>query len=106
MVKKILLLFIILSSSISFSQEKTIEELIASPNPFSTSTTISFNSNSNQNIFISVKNILGKIVFYKKIEATEGLNTFPFNRDELKSGMYIYAIQTNNEFISKRFVIK
>ncbi|TYP97055.1 putative secreted protein (Por secretion system target) [Tenacibaculum adriaticum] len=106
MIKKLLFISFLLLSSISFSQEKSIEKLVASPNPFSNSTTISFNSTNNQTVLISVKNVLGKTVFSKEIEAVEGRNTFPFRRNDLSSGMYIYAIQSNKEFISKRFVIR
>ena len=35
-----------------------------------------------------------------------GQNKIPFDRNDLKSGMYIYAIQSNKEVISKRFVIR
>lgn len=106
MIKKLLLLFIFLISSIVFSQEKSIDKLMAHPNPFSNATLISFESSNDQNILISIKNILGNTVFSKQIEAREGKNTIPFNRNDLRSGMYIYAIQSNTDFISKRFVIK
>lgn len=106
MIKNILLFFTLLIYSISFSQEKSIHELMASPNPFTDSTNITFHSLSKQQISINIKNILGNIIFSKNIEAIKGKNTFPFNRNKLRTGMYIYAIQSNTEFISKRFVIK
>lgn len=106
MIKKIVFFFIILISSISFSQEKSIDKLIASPNPFANTTKISFYSSTTQDIFISIKNVLGKTVFSKKINAKEGENNFPFYRNNLRSGMYIYSIQSTKEFISKRFIIR
>ena len=106
MIKKLFLLFIFLISSIAFSQEKSIDKLMAYPNPFSNATKISFDSSNNQNILISIKNVLGNTVFLKQVEAREGKNTITFNRNDLRSGMYIYAIQSNTDFISKRFVIR
>ncbi len=106
MAKKLLYIILFMIPLMIFSQEKSINKLIVSPNPFSNLTTISFNSTKQQPIFISVKNVLGKTVFSKTIEAKEGKNSFPFKRNELKSGMYIYAIQSNNFFVAKRFVIK
>lgn len=106
MIKKILFLFIILISSHSFSQDQAIDKLIASPNPFTNSTKISFHTTENQNILIEIKNILGKTVFFKEINASQGKNSINFNRNDLQSGMYMYSIQSNKEFISKRFVIK
>lgn len=106
MVKKILFTILLLSSIVSFSQEKTIDNLIASPNPFTTSTTITFTSNQEQGVFLTVKNVLGKTVFKKGYYAKKGKKAITFKRNNLKAGVYIYAIQSNRQLISKRFVIK
>lgn len=106
MVKKLLLIVFLLVSVIAFSQEKTIDKLVTSPNPFVNSTTISFEANQPQEAFFIVKNVLGKTVYNKVIKVKEGRNTIPFQKNDLKSGMYIYAIQTVNKTHSKRFVIK
>lgn len=106
MIKKVLFILCFVSFSSVFSQEKSVNELVASPNPFLSTTTISFNSTNKQKVLISVKNVLGKTVYFKKVIAYKGNNKLPFKRNDLSSGMYIYAIQTNKEIISKRFVIK
>ena len=106
MVKKILFITFFLAISIGFSQEKSIDRLIASPNPFTNNTTIYFNTKHNQTVILTVRNVLGKTVYNKKLKVVKGRNSFPFQRNDLKSGMYIYAIQSNKEIISKRFVIK
>lgn len=107
MVKKILLLILFISFSfISFSQEKSIKDVIASPNPFTNKTTFYFKSNSSEQIILTVKNVLGKTVFHKAYKVHAGKNELPFYRNNLKSGMYIYAIQTKEQVISKRFVIR
>ncbi|TCP24423.1 putative secreted protein (Por secretion system target) [Tenacibaculum skagerrakense] len=106
MIKKLLFILTVLCASVVFSQEKSVNKLVASPNPFFNSTTITFNSTTQQEVLISVRNVLGKTVFTKKINAQKGLNELPFKRNDLSSGMYIYAIQTGNEVISKRFVIR
>jgi hypothetical protein len=105
MVKKILFLFLLVTLS-SFSQEKSIDGLVASPNPFTNNTTIFINSKISQNVILTVRNVLGKTVYSKRIKVTNGRNSIPFDRNDLKSGMYIYAIQSNKEVISKRFVIR
>ncbi len=106
MVKKILFLFIFLVTLSSFSQEKSIDKLVASPNPFINNTTIYFNAKKEQSIIFTVRNVLGKTVFSKEITTNKGRNSFPFERQNLKTGMYIYAIQSKDEIISKRFVIR
>ncbi|MCB0472524.1 MAG: T9SS type A sorting domain-containing protein, partial [Flavobacteriaceae bacterium] len=42
----------------------------------------------------------------QKFTTKEGVNTIPFYRDKLDSGIYIYSIKTASEVISKRIVIK
>ncbi len=106
MIRKILFVLCFASFLSVFSQEKSVNKLVASPNPFLNTTTISFNSTNKQEVLISVKNVLGKTVFFKEVTAYKGNNKLPFKRNNLSSGMYIYAIQTNKEIISKRFVIK
>ncbi len=106
MIRKLLFIFCFSCFAMVFSQEKSVNRLVASQNPYNSITNISFNSTNKQQVNISVKNVLGKNVFSKKIVAHKGKNTIHFNRNNLKSGIYIYAIQTNNEIISKRFVIK
>lgn len=106
MVKKILFISFLIVSSFAFSQEKSIQKLAASPNPFINTTTITFNSTNKQDVFIRVKNVLGKTVFSQRITVQNGKNELSFNRNSLKSGMYIYAIQTKKGIISKRFVIR
>lgn len=106
MIQKILFLFLFSIASFSFSQEKAIEKLVASPNPFTNNTTISFKANIAQPTILSVRNVLGKTVYRKKLWAKKGVNTFNFERGDLKSGVYIYAIQSNNNITSKRFVIR
>lgn len=106
MIKKILFISILFFSVVGFSQKKSLQELTAFPNPFSNTTAISFNTTSSQPVSINIKNVLGKVVYSQKINATSGKNTVPFYRNNLRSGIYIYTIQTNKDFISKRFVIK
>jgi len=106
MIKKLLFILLLLFSTIVFSQEKSIDKLSAAPNPFSSSTKITFNTTSNSTITLSVKNILGKTVFKKIFKTKIGKNSIPFYKNNLSTGIYIYSIQDKKKIISKRFVIK
>jgi hypothetical protein len=105
MIKK-LLFFILLVSSVAVFSQKKITKLTASPNPFVNSTTITFHSESEQNITFSVRNVIGKTVLIKKIKAKRGKNSIPFSKNNLKSGMYLYSIRSEVKMTSKRFVIR
>ncbi|WP_405605491.1 T9SS type A sorting domain-containing protein [Polaribacter sp. Asnod1-A03] len=106
MVKKILFILLLTITQIGFSQEKSIDVLSASPNPFTNSTKISFTSTTNSEIYFTVKNVLGKTVFRKNIKTNKGKNNISFYKNDLPSGMYIYSIQDKKKVISKRLVIK
>jgi len=105
MFKKILFILFLLITTVGFSQ-KSITKLSASPNPFVTETKINFNSETNQTITFNVRNILGRTVYTKKIKVKKGKNSIPFSKNNLRSGVYIYAIQNKKQLVSKRFVIK
>ena len=106
MIKKILFILFLSSTSLGFSQEKSIDDLSAAPNPFTNSTKISFTSTSNTTLFFTVKNVLGKTVFKQNIEIKSGKNPLPFYKNDLPKGMYIYSIQDKSRTISKRLVIR
>ena len=105
MFKKILFILFLLITTVGFSQ-KSITKLSSSPNPFVTETKINFNSETNQTITFNVRNILGRTVYTKKIKVKKGKNSIPFSKNNLRSGVYIYAIQNKKQLVSKRFVIK
>ena len=103
--KKLLFIVLVCVTTAAFSQKK-LQKLTAAPNPFHTSTTISFTSSESTPVLLIVKNVLGKTVYQKSFTTTAGKNTLTFYKNDLQSGMYIYAIRSRKEVISKRFVIK
>ena len=106
MLKKLLFVFLFFTISISFSQEKSIEKLSAAPNPFSNATIITFHSESDSKTILTVKNILGKVVYQKSVETVKGNNSLTFLKGDLTAGIYIYTIQNKENTISKRLVIQ
>jgi hypothetical protein len=106
MKKKLLFTLLLFVITITFSQQKSINKLSVVPNPFTYSTKISFSTSINSPVFFTVKNILGKTVFTKTIQAVKGKNTVPFFKRNLSKGIYIYTLQSKNYITSKRFVIQ
>ena len=105
MIKKLLFIFILFFTTLGFSQ-KSLEELSAAPNPFTSSTKIIFSSKKQQTVYFSVRNVLGKRVYHKKVSVKKGKNSIPFSKNRLQSGIYIYTLQNTKEKISKRFIIR
>ena len=117
MVKKLLFILIVTLSTAVFAQQdnsievakdttKVIRDIVASPNPFSVTTRIKFHAEAIFKVEFSVKDLIGNTVHFQKYTTKKGMNSIPFYRDKLDSGIYIYSIKTNNEIISKRIVIK
>ena len=113
--KKLLLIAILFISASAFAQQtkmvenanqKTISKVTSSPNPFTDYTQISFYNKKDQKVVLTVKNLLGKTVYTHTIDSRKGKNSILFYRDGLISGIYIYSIQTDEEIISKRLVIR
>jgi hypothetical protein len=82
MLKKILFILLLSVSFIGFSQEKSLDDLSAAPNPFTNSTKITFTTSSNSSIIFTVKNVLGKTVFNKTFFTETGVNSFAFFKDD------------------------
>ncbi len=113
--KKIVLILLLTISGMAFSQiaEKsnddfvsTVNSVNAYPNPFKTKTSIFFAVNNEEEVSVTIQNILGKVVFFKRIKAHQGKNAIVFFKDQLSEGVYVYTVATKNEKISKRLVIK
>lgn len=116
--KKLLLIVLMVTGTISYAQEvdytrvpkskieSTITKVGAYPNPLTINTNFTFNSSKDQDVIITVKNLVGNTIFAIKVKVKIGVNTVPFERNNLPKGMYIYSIQTESEIISKRLVIK
>lgn len=113
--KKILIILLLLFFNFGFSQQNqlvkninstSIKGLSTFPNPFSESTRISFKSNKSQKVKLVIKNLLGKTVYVHEFSINPGNISLTFYNKDLISGTYIYSIQTDNEIISKRLVIK
>lgn len=106
MIKKILFISLLALTCVGFSQEKPITKLSAAPNPFTTSTKISFHLNKKGLVFFKVKNVLGKTVYKEQTKALKGKNLIVFYKQDLLPGIYIYTIQSIESAVSKRLVIK
>jgi sucrose-6-phosphate hydrolase SacC (GH32 family) len=115
--KKLLLITTLLLSSLVFAQqnqirtnnsyvEKTIKNVSASPNPLINQTKISFYSSVDQNVILTIKNLLGKTVFQQQFISKKGNKSITFYKNNLDTGMYIYSIQSDSGITSKRLVIK
>jgi len=76
------------------------------PNPFNPTTTIDFSLERQQQVRLSVYNILGQEV---KVLVNDvrpgGFNTITFDASSLSSGLYFYKLQVNQKVLTKKMLL-
>jgi len=75
------------------------------PNPFNKATNIQFNSDASKMVNLSVANMVGKVVYTSKIQATKGENTVNFTAEQLSPGVYFYTISDGKNSVTRRMVV-
>ncbi len=90
---------------IEIVENEKFSQLQNSPNPFAFQTEISFNMPSKNIVHFIVFNILGDIVYKESLVVKQGENKIIFERNGLKSGMYMYKITDGRNSITKRMII-
>ena len=79
----------------AITENQTLANLIAYPNPFTSSTTLEFNATETKNIFISILDVVGRTVKNiptKKLQSGE--NKITIDLTELNNGIYFCQINS------------
>ena len=76
------------------------------PNPFSKTTKIKFMSPTAEMYHFSVYNVVGELIYEKKINAFTGENYIEISAADLYSGIYIYKLSNGKETITKRMIVE
>jgi hypothetical protein len=76
-----------------------------SPNPFDFKTQIEFSSTTVDEVEFKVFNMLGAIVYSKKIKADKGINTIELDATNFPSGIYVYSVKNGDRTITKRMIV-
>jgi len=99
-----LYIYVAKSAGIEYNNLKKFEVLETYPNPFSFNTKIGFYTKESSIVSLDVFDIVGNRVYSEKVNAVYGKYYFNFTGENLKKGVYIYNVTTNNKVISKRLV--
>ena len=75
------------------------------PNPFVKNTSIQFNSDASKTVNLSVSNMVGKVVYTSKLQASKGDNNVNFTADQLTPGVYFYTISDGKNSVTRRMVV-
>ncbi|MCC6255920.1 MAG: T9SS type A sorting domain-containing protein [Ignavibacteriaceae bacterium] len=76
------------------------------PNPFNPTSTINYSVKENGYVRLKVYDIIGnEVADLVNRNLNAGYYSVEFNAGELPSGVYIYSIQVNNFFDSKKMIL-
>ena len=87
--------------------ENNVNQVVNYPNPFSESTKISFNLNSDvKSLNFEVFNVLGATIHSEVVFPSIGKNSIDFASGGLSEGIYFYTLSDGNNSITKKMSVK
>ena len=99
--------FIVQSESVSINENSELAFSMSqnSPNPFSSQSSIEFNSNVEGEYLFSIVNVLGKVQDNRVITANLGSNKINVDATDLSSGIYFYSLANAKGVVTKKMII-
>lgn len=94
-----------ISSASGIQQTSFIQNINISPNPASNNINLSYKILKNDNLTFQLKDITGKIILIKKIEAHTGENNINIDVSDVENGIYIYSLFNQQEIIGNKILI-
>jgi hypothetical protein len=83
-----------------------LKSLESYPNPISNKTEVRFWSSKLQLVEFEVRDAIGNLKYKKTFTAKVGSNKVSFSQNDLKNGLYLYSIKTEDQILAKRLIIK
>ena len=80
-----------------------IEE--AFPNPVDNNFNISFSTKKSANILFEIYNMLGKLIYQRKVNSLAGSNQIFVNTSKFPEGMYTYFLNDGNSILNRRLLV-
>lgn len=93
----------IISTEDAFAEAVGLRQNI--PNPFSTTTSITIDTQLSGDFDFKVFNLTGKTVHQEQVTLITGKNIITFDGSQLQSGIYLYTIGQGNNIATNRMII-
>ncbi|MCK5782631.1 MAG: T9SS type A sorting domain-containing protein [Flavobacteriales bacterium] len=90
----------------TYSDKIGLKGLESYPNHVSNKTEVRFWSSKLQLVEFEVRDAIGNLKYKKTFTAKVGSNKVSFSQDDLKNGLYLYSIKTEDQLLAKRLIIK
>lgn len=92
---------------ISDAGNSILSSITASPNPAKDYTVINIGLASSTDLEVSIKDILGKVVFEEKSQSVAaGNHSYRVDVSKMPSGVYFYTVKTGNNTVSNKLVVQ
>ena len=85
--------------------EKTIQQVNLFPNPTNNILNVAFELTNNSDVKMMVMSLTGQIVEMRDLKLEEGTQQFKIDVNRFDSGVYFIHLITNDERISKKFIV-
>lgn len=95
-----------ISPASNVQEYQSIQHIAVFPQPAASEINITFNSLKNNVIHFKLSDIAGKIIINQTISAHVGENKVSINTSNIDNGIYIYSIESDNDFISNKLIIQ
>jgi hypothetical protein len=93
------------ANAVSIKERYILDDYSISPNPFTTSTTLSFRLSKPENVRFTVYNVQSQIVYEIEERRNAGEQQIEWNAKGLPSGMYYFRIQAGEKVGGGKMVI-
>ena len=93
------------TATLEYLNSSTFKILDVFPNPVSDNASFQFVHGKREIVSFYVLDILGNIVYEKKINSNYGINKFNIDISKLSSGLYTYCFKNSTNLISKKLVV-
>ena len=90
--------------TVSYNELQLPDKLFIHPNPFSTSTTIAFESTQPGKVGLKIYNQLGELIEIIQKITQPGKQTVTWDASNLPSGIYFARLQIDNELITRKMI--
>jgi len=88
----------------SISENSTLYEINTSPNPFATSTTLSYELQQPEKVTLSIFNHLGQLVYQTEENQPKGSQQLIWNAEGYADGIYYYRLQVGDAIANGKIV--
>ena len=84
----------------------SLSEMRIYPNPAMESVNIQVASSKNEQVRLTISNLLGQVVYTESTQLYNGINYMKVNVSNLKSGVYVVNVKSNSGSTTQKLIVR